>query len=160
MSEPLQQDRDAVLAVIAAFESCFTKGDIEGLKALWDPADETPFYIAEEVEHPLIGQAAIEAYWQEQRSALAAISLRSWDHHVKMITDDVAVCLFRLHWNAAQNGFKAHPIGGDVKVSALFKRTAEGWRFVHYAESALGALPFMRKIYRRHVDPDFIDRIS
>lgn len=159
MSQPSDHDREALLDLIASFERCFTEGDLEGLKALWDPADDSPFYIAEEVEAPLIGMPALEGYWHEQSKVLAAVSLRSWDHRFKMITDDVASALFRLHWNALQQGITGHPIGGDVKVSAVFKRTGDGWRFVHYAESALGPLPFLRKIYRRHVDPDFTGRL-
>ena len=47
-----------------------------------------------------------------------------------------------VHWIA---------VGSDVRLSAVLRKTADGWRFIHYAEAPLGALPFLRRVYNANV---------
>jgi hypothetical protein len=64
---------------------------------------------------------------------------------------------FMMHWNAVLAGLDPSPIGLDVKVFAMAQKTPEGWKFRHsYIESPLGALPYIRSIYRGNVDPEFL----
>ncbi len=151
-----EDDLAALKGVIADYEKCWNARDYQALRKLWDPEDPNPVYIAEEVEQAMLDWDTIEAYWQGNQDMISDISLRSWDHRFKRVTDDVATAVFWMHWNARMKGADSHPMGGDVKVTATLRKTGDGWRFVHYAESMLGPLPFLRKIYGRMADPDFV----
>lgn len=44
------------------------------------------------------------------------------------------------------------PIGEEIRVSAVLRRTAEGWRYIHWAESPMTAPMYLMKLMERDVD--------
>ena len=127
------------------------------LRELWDPEESNPFYIAEEVPNPMYGWDVIEPYWRSAESLLLKFTIRTKDLQCKQISDTHAVMNFIMHWNGLIKGMEDAPLGLDVRVSAIVKRTAEGWRFCHYVESPLGAFPYLKATYVANVDPGFMD---
>lgn len=44
------------------------------------------------------------------------------------------------------------PIGEEVRVSAVLRRTGQGWRYIHWAESPMTGVMYMQKLMERDVD--------
>ncbi len=82
------------------------------IRELWDGNEREPYYLPEEAEEPLIGWDDIEAYWQRTMAAIPRLTMRIWEVRVKPLAPDLAVALYRMHWNAEVKGF-AEPLGGD-----------------------------------------------
>lgn len=125
------------------------------IRELWDPAETEPFYIAEEIPSPMYSWDQIEPYWREAENILIKFAIRTWDLRCKMISEDVAALNFMMHWDGLVKGFEDGPLGLDVRVSALARKTDAGWRFCQWIESPLGALPYLKATYLRNVDPVF-----
>ena len=124
------------------------------IRELWDPQEAKPYYIPEEAEQPLTGWEAIESYWRGTLDSISRLSMRVWDLEVKPLGEDLAVAVYRMHWNAEVVGFPK-PIGGDNRVTAIFRQTEQGWRFCHYVEAPLAPITYMRQLYELNVDEEF-----
>jgi hypothetical protein len=46
------------------------------------------------------------------------------------------------------------PIGEEVRVSAVLRRTAAGWRYIHWAESPMTGVMYFTKLMERDVDQE------
>lgn len=142
--------------LLNAFEDRWCRRRPTELKELWDPAEDQPFYIAEEVPDPMYGWDTIEPYWHAAEDLLLKFSIRTWGLKCKLLSDDLAAMNFIMHWNGLIKGMEDSPLGLDVRVSAIVRRTDEGWRFCHYVESPLGAFPYLKATYEANVDPEFL----
>jgi len=149
-------DRFNITALIARYSKVLNTMDIDGIAQIWDRRDGDLYYIAEEVPDPMIGWDAIAAYWALNKQYISRMSMRTGQLHMHAIAADLAIVMFPMHWNAAVGD--QTPVGGDVNVTAVLRHTSDGWKFIHYAESALGAFPFLRRVYERAVDPDFLQK--
>jgi hypothetical protein len=127
--------------------------DVSRIAEFWDPADQSAIYIAEEIAEPMIGFDPIMNYWARNGAMIQRLRLRFGKAVAHHLADDLTVCLYALHWDIKLKDGRA-PIGGDVWSTAIIR-----WRtppvLVHYAESALGPMAFMRKAFESAVSPDF-----
>ena len=139
---------DEITAIFKGCEALWGRQDYAALRALWDPAEAEPWYVAEEVDHPMIGWAAIDGYFAKNPSVLKAIAVRYSDIKVKRLAPDLALALFTLRWDARMAP-GAPAIGGDNRATAIFRKTAQGWRFCHYVEAPIAPIVYMRKLYER-----------
>ncbi|MCK6370560.1 MAG: nuclear transport factor 2 family protein [Gammaproteobacteria bacterium] len=64
-----------------------------------------------------------------------ATLLGLWDRHFEMKT------------------IGSNPVGEDVRVSGVFRRTADGWRYIHYAESPKTAAVYLEDLMEKEVRP-------
>ena len=48
------------------------------------------------------------------------------------------------------------PVGGDLRVTAVFRKTPAGWRLFHYVEAPLAPIIYVRRLYQGQVDADFL----
>jgi hypothetical protein len=154
MNEVLQEQ---LATLLRRFEDTWCRLRPTELRGLWDPEEAQPFYIAEEIAEPMYGWDAIEAYWREAEAILVKFSIRTRDMRCKPVGAEHALMNFIMHWNGILRGMEQSPLGLDVRVSALLRNTAQGWRFCHYVESPLGAFPYLQASYRANVDEDFLD---
>jgi hypothetical protein len=129
--------------------------DFVGARAAWDTADPQPTYLAEEIDDFLRDWPAIEAYWAASQAAMSKLSSRHWEVRARQVTDTLATATWRLHWNAQVVG-QGPPVGGDVRVTGVFRLRPEGWRLFHYVEAPLAPIIYMRKLYQGQVDADFL----
>ncbi|MDA0368345.1 MAG: nuclear transport factor 2 family protein [Proteobacteria bacterium] len=143
---------DELGGFLRTYEAAWRGGNYDAVRALWDSDEPEPIYVAEE-SAPLIGWAAIDAYFAGNRKVLANVAIRTWDHQVRAVGEDVAILFYQMHWNAKI--VDGSLMGGDVRVSGLVRRTAAGWRFFHYVEAPLAAMVQMRGTLRANCDDDF-----
>jgi hypothetical protein len=144
--------RAEVEAVIHATADAWNTQDFARVLELWDPSETTPFYLAEEQEDWFIGWERLRAYLAPPKPSPAVQGIREEmrDIHVKFPAPDVAVVAWWMHFEMKIIGRK--PIGEEVRVSAVLRRTPAGWRYIHWAESPMTGTMYTQKLMERDVD--------
>ena len=130
--------------------------DFSAIRELWDPDESEPYYLPEESEELLASWDAIETYWANTKATISRLSMRIWDVKAKLLAPNLAVAVYRMHWNGAVTGYPA-PLGGDNRVTAIFRRCGDTWRFCHYIEAPLAPMLYLRRLYELDVDSEFLD---
>jgi hypothetical protein len=156
MTDPLHAE---LTAFLDTYFEAWGRYDVPAMRALWDEAEPTPIYLAEESE-PRIGWAAILAYWNVDRSA--SQRLLSWrDLTAVRGGADTAIAFYHAHWSTYIPGNRLYPkpFGGPVRISMALRRKAEGWRAFHYIEAPLASLVQLRKAHEDAVDPALHERL-
>jgi len=144
--------RAEVEAVIHATAEAWNSQDFSNVLKLWDPAEPTPFYLAEEQDRWFIGWEPLKNYLAPAKPSPAVQGIREEmrDIHVKFIAPDLALVAWEMHFEMKIIGRK--PIGEEVRVSAVLRRTAAGWRYIHWAESPMTGSMYLTKLMERDVD--------
>lgn len=156
MSEAL---RSALEAVVAEYYAAFGRLDFAAVRALWDADEPEPLCLPEESGTFLRDWAGLEAYWAETRRTLARVQARPRDLHARSLGPDLASADWNLHWDAEVIG-RAAPVGGEVRVAAIFRSRPAGWRLVQYVEAPLAPILYVRRLYEASVSTDFSDTRS
>jgi hypothetical protein len=145
---------------VAEYVRLWNAYDVPAMRALWDEAEPSPIYVAEEAE-PMIGWPAIHGYWGIDRSR--SDRLLTWDRlEVREAAPDLVIAFYHMRWNVFIPGNRLYPrpFGGAVRVSAMLRRKPEGWRLFHYVEAPLAALIQLRQASEAMVDPALHARIA
>jgi hypothetical protein len=144
----------AVTAIIHETAERWNSQDYASVLGLWDPDEPTPFYLAEEQDDWFVGWERLRAYLDPPRPSPAVQGIREEMHdiHVKQIGPDLAIAAWWMHFEMKIIGRK--PIGEEVRVSAVLRRTPAGWRYIHWAESPMTAMMYLQKFYERDVDQE------
>jgi len=143
-----------VTALVRALEAQWNTGDMAGMAALWDADHPDPVYQAEEEDALARGWPALRDYWTRTQALNARVAVRYDDIGVTTLGADMALAHWRMHWDIALSG-QARPIGGDNRIFAIARRTAQGWRFVAYIEAPLAPLTYIRRLYETQVTKGF-----
>jgi len=143
-----------VILVLDAYINAWDAMDFSTLQSLWHTSESEIYYLAEESDRPFYIFSDVINYWEYTRSIIEWLSVTATQKHCKFLTDELCILSYEMHVDASMTGSKKmgfKPIGVDVRVSAILRNTSEGWRFIHYAEAPLGALPFVRRTYNANV---------
>ncbi len=141
-------------AVIHATAEAWNSQDFSSVLKLWDPAEATPYYLAEEQNDWFIGWDQLRAYLAPPKPSPAVQGIREEmrDIHVKLIAPDLALAAWWMHFEMKIIGRR--PIGEEVRISAVLRRTAGGWRYIHWAESPMTGTMYTQKLMERDVDQE------
>ena len=147
-----QDEIAAVKALVHETAERWNSQDYRTVLELWDPDEEVPFYLAEEQDGWFIGWEPLKAYLSPPLPSPVMEGLREEmrDISVKLIADDLAIAAWHMHFEMKMRG--RPPIGEDVRVSAVMRKTPEGWRYIHWAESPMTAMVYIEKLFQRDVD--------
>jgi hypothetical protein len=156
-STPLANEtiaRAEVEAIIHATAEAWNSQDFANVLKLWDPAEPTPFYLAEEQADWFIGWEPLKNYLAPPKPSPAVQGIREEmrEIHIKFISPDLALAAWWMHFEMKIIGRK--PIGEEVRVSAVLRHTADGWRYIHWAESPMTGSMYMTRLMERDVDHD------
>lgn len=145
-------ERAAVIAVIHATAEAWNSQNFASVLDLWDPDEPAPFYLAEEQDDWFVGWEKLRGYLAPAKPSPAVQGIREEmrDIHVKFPAPDLAIAAWWMHFEMKIIGRK--PIGEEVRVSAVLRRTANGWRYIHWAESPMTASMYLTKLMERDVD--------
>lgn len=134
--------------------------DVPRLRSLWDPDEESPIYVAEELD-PLFGWSALEKYWAVDRGASERF-IKYWDLKAKEVVPGIAIAFYQMSWNVYFRNVRLYPrpIGGQVRVSAHLRRTPAGWRLFHYVEAPLATMIHVRRSLEAAVAPELLDILA
>lgn len=150
---PVSSDVEAeVTAVIHATADAWNSQDYASVLKLWDPDEPLPFYLAEEQADWFIGWEKLRAYLDPPRPSPAVQGIREEmrDIRVKEVAPGIAVVAWWMHFEMKIIG--RPPIGEEVRVSAVLRRTPAGWRYIHWAESPMTGVMYMQKLMERDVN--------
>ncbi len=137
-------------ATIEAYREAWNAMDFDSLLKLWDDQESEIYYLAEEFEKPMVSLAEVSDYFALTTAAVESVKLWVDGLRLKTLAEDLQVATFDMHVDASLTGSAARgvkPLGIDVRVSAILKYRDGRWRFIHYVEAPLGALPFVRRAY-------------
>jgi hypothetical protein len=130
--------RDGVLATLRATEEGWNNQDTASLLKLWDTNDQFPTYLAEEQSQWFVGWPRLNAYSGIQ---------------VKQIAPDLAIAIWYMHFE--MKVIASHPIGEDIRVSAVLRKTDDGWKYIHWAESPKSAPVYLEDLMEKSVSDDW-----
>jgi len=143
MSDVTAEVRDTVLAYVGCSEGF----NFAARKALWDANEETPILCPEEAPEPLIGWDALDGYWSRSRQSMLSLISKATDIRVRMLSDSLALATYNNRWIAtmASAGEPDKPISADVRMTAVLRKTTEGWRYIHLMEGPIDLMTMARQ---------------
>lgn len=150
----MDDPRASLDALLADYYAKFGAFDFAALRGHWDVEDPEPIYLAEEIGAFLYDWPAIERYWADTRRVLERLAARHWDLRVRLLAPGLAIGTWRMHWDCEVRG-QPKPVGGEVRVTATFRRKPAGWKLVHYVEAPLAPIVYVRTLYEGQVTPGF-----
>jgi len=142
-------------ALLRETEEIWNSQDTARLRELWDRNDAEPFYLAGEQENWFIGWEELNAYLAPTgRKVTEAIRVKFYDIHARLLAPDLA---FAAYWMRTDMKvvFAPKPFGSDNRVSAVFRRKPEGWRYLCYTEAFQAPTLYMQKLFEKDIAPDY-----
>jgi ketosteroid isomerase-like protein len=153
---PVDEDVDVgVRKTLAATQEAWNSQDFAKILELWDEEQAFPTYIAEEQAQWFVGWDRLREYLDPPRPnpAIEALRLDYYDIQVKQIAPDLAIAIWYLHFE--MKVIASNPIGEEVRASGVFRKTDEGWKWIHYAESPVTAAVFLENLMETQVRDDW-----
>jgi hypothetical protein len=148
------EDQSEVHALLQRKVQAWNTRNFAGLRELWDTSRE-PVYVAEEALTPCLSWPDLDAYWSATERGSRSIRIALSDIVLRPLSCELIAAIYSMHWDfLATNAAK--PVGGDVRVYAIFRRTSLGWRFAQYIEAPLAPIVYMRELYERQVTAGFV----
>ena len=136
---------------IEKYRECWSRLDFDGLRQLWDPDEAEPTYLPEESAVALFGWQQIEKYWSTTRATTRSIRIETWGMRARLIAPNLATAVYEMRWLGEFSGYP-RPIGGDTRVTAVFRRSGGAWRFIHYVEAPLAPIAYFKRFYERFAE--------
>lgn len=139
-----------IAAVLDETARIWNTQDYARLKTMWDTDDDEPFYLAEEQDDWVFGWPALEKYWVPVpgKRSVEALMMRYYKVRAKQIAPDLALAAFWVRHDMKMSG-PVKAWGGDARVTAVFRRKPEGWRFVSYTEACMTPLIYIQKLMQK-----------
>ena len=126
------------------------------LKELWDLDDPEPFYLAGEQDDWFAGWEQLNAYLDPQGvpAITEAIRVRFYNIQARLLAPDLA---FAAYWMRTDMKlvFQPKPFASDNRVSAVFRRKPEGWRYLAYTEAFQAPNMYISKMMEKDVADDY-----
>ena len=141
----------ALEITLKRYRDCWSRLDFEGLRGLWDVGEHAPLYIPEESPAPLFDWPQIDSYWAATRRATRSIRIETWNLVARELPEGLASACYDMRWLGEFAGY-ARPIGGELRVSALFRARPAGWLFIHYVEAPLAPIAYFKRSYERFAE--------
>ena len=182
---PAEVTRD-VEALIGEFAARMTREQWRTIPELWDPDEEAPYYLFSHQPDWLIGWDQMAGYFAKRQtfpekpvselnpvgiqqiekthyllraeSELEAMRYLPSEIRVRQIADDLALAAWYVKFD--YKPFFMPALGETFKANAVFRNTADGWKFIHYAETPDSAIMYFERMYREQASPDFVEATS
>lgn len=147
--------RTEVEAAVRRMSAMFT--DLKGPKPieLFDRAEPAPQYLAEEQPDWMIGWDRLEWYFNTpaRNAVVQAMDMNPSNIRVRSLTPDLALATWDI---LAEMKFRrGPPIGEKLRANAILRRTAQGWKFIYYAEAPKATMAYMQDLYENMARPEF-----
>jgi hypothetical protein len=144
-----------VKAVIMDTAERWNSQDYATVLELWDPNEPYPTYLAEEQAQWFVGWDRLNDYLDPPRPnpIVEAIREEMFNVQVKQIGPDLAIAIWEMRFHMKR--VMGNAIGESVRVSAVLRNTADGWRYIHWAESPKTAMVYIEDLFEKDVDDDW-----
>lgn len=149
-----------VEAVIRQMSAMYT--DLKGPQPieLFDRSNPAPQYLAEEQPDWMIGWEKLEWYFNtpQRKAVVQAMDMNPSNIRVRSLTPDLALATWDIF---AEMKFPwSPPMGEKIRANAILRNTAEGWRFIYYAEAPKSTLAYVQDMYQNMATPEFRQRFE
>jgi len=145
-----------ITALLRETERRWDSQDTASLKELWDLDDTEPFYLAGEQDDWFAGWEQLSAYLDPKGGPkiTQAIRVRFYNIKARLLAPDLA---FAAYWMRTDMKlvFQPKPFASDNRVSAVFRRKPEGWRYLTYAEAFSAPNMYINKMMEKDVADDY-----
>jgi len=126
---------------------------------LWDQQEPMPMYLAEEQAGWLVGWDQVRDYFSPKRAGfMQAADYQPSNVQVRFIAKDLAVATWNIYWQMKLRPME--PIGEKLRATGIFRKTAQGWKFIHYAEAPKSPSVYIQELYGERVSPEFRKRLE
>jgi hypothetical protein len=153
-----------ITALLRETEKRWDTQDTASLKELWDTDDAEPFYLAGEQANWFVGWDQLNDYLNPNSGpkVTQAMRVRFYDIKARLLAPDLA---FAGYWMRTDMKliFQPKPFASDNRVSAVFRRKPEGWRYLAYAEAFQAPNMYMNHLMEKDVADDyqeFFDKVT
>jgi hypothetical protein len=137
-----------ITEVVMKMGELFT--DVKGTQPdiLFDPADENPWYLAEEQPDWVRGRDAVVGFLNHPMRAKVthAMDYHPSDVQVKILSPDLALATWQV-FTEMKVGSRGS-WGEYMRAQGIFRLTVEGWRFIYYSESPKSAIVYLEDLYK------------
>jgi len=113
--------------LLEVFATAWSKVDLQRVAEQWDPVEPGSTYVAEELGEVLHGHQEIVSHLMRSEHRIASAEVEISEVEVRLLADDLALAVFVVRWFFEWVSYS--------RVSAVFRRRAGQWRFVHYMEA-------------------------
>jgi len=151
-----QDVADEIEANVLQWAEYWNTSSWKRIQDMWDPNEEAPYYLGEERVHWLIGKEGLASYFKPPgfaASLIGGVIMLPYRLRVRLVADDIAIATWENKLDMDLRG--RPPISDNFRANAVFRKTAEGWQFIHYAEAPLAPLAYIEHLYRKRVTPDY-----
>ncbi len=125
----------------------------------WDPKEPMPMYLAEEQPGWLVGWDQVREYFNPKKAGfMQAANYEASNVHVRLIANDLAVATWNIYWQMKLRPTEA--IGEKLRATGIFRKTAAGWKFIHYAEAPKSPSVYIQELYNERTSPEFRKRVE
>ena len=147
-----------ITALLRETENRWDTQDTASLKELWDTDDAEPFYLAGEQANWFVGWDQLNDYLNPKSGpkVTQAMRVRFYDIKARLLAPDIA---FAGYWMRTDMKliFQPKPFASDNRVSAVFRRKPEGWRYLAYTEAFQAPNMYMNHLMEKDVADDYQD---
>jgi hypothetical protein len=152
--------QEEIQSVLDTYVAHWNDYDADAMIAMWDRDEPEPIYVAEEID-PLRGWDTLEAYWRAPDPATTEHLITTRDLTAREIAPGVVHAFWQMGWNVyfSTERMYAKPIGGEVRTTALLRKTPDGWKFFHWIESPLASLIQLKRAHEQAVDTRLLDKL-
>ena len=135
--DPAEAERE-IAAQIETYRQGFLHLDPDEIASIWDAHHDPLIYVAQEKTEPTYGWPAIHSYLAALPEHVEKIVAKELKDLKIDVVGDAALAFFNSHSTIRLRGVQGlHET--DFRVTMLFHRTPDGWRVIHFHESALSA---------------------
>jgi ketosteroid isomerase-like protein len=128
----------AVSTLIETYRQGFLRLDPAQIASIWDPRHQPLIYVAQEKKEPTYGWTAIQLYIAALPEHLEKVVAKEiTDVQIDILGDSV-IAFFISH-SIVKLKARATLHEPTFRASMVFHRTSDGWRVIHFHESALSA---------------------
>ena len=146
----------SIETIVFEWADKFNRGDWVKNQDTWDADEIQPMYLGEERDRWVIGKEGLNSYFNPPaiaRMLMESVVIVPYRLRVRLASEKIAIATWD---NRLDFKVRTRPaIQDDYRVNAFFRRTDDGWKFIHYAEHAMGAMTYLEHLYRKTVTPGF-----
>jgi hypothetical protein len=153
---------------------------------LWDKNEEAPYLLLAHQPDWLVGWEELNNYFSidqktpikqipdEAAAGIQQIESRHYEYRaekdlqemlykadrirVRLIDENLAVAVWYVDFQ--YKPFFMQAKGEHFKANAMFRKTPDGWKFIHYGEAPMSAIMYMERLYRSQVSQEFLDLLE
>ena len=174
-----------ITGLIEEFAGRWTPEKWTSIPELWD-RDTEPYVLLAHQRDWLVGWEQIDGYFSENQtlptktvpplgqSGIRQIEAKHYEFRAEQDLEAILYAVDRITMHEIDPGMvlavwyvdyqykpkRLAPRAEHFKANAIFKKTDDGWKFVHYGEAAMSTIMYVERMFRSQVSNEFREQIK